>query len=383
MKETPPGKTCVIGAGYVALECAGFITNLHQGEVVVLVRSMLLRGFDRDVVNRVKDVMVAQGTRIMEGVQPTSITKLPSGRLLVTYSTGASEEFDTVLCAIGRRADTSKLGLENVGITADPSNGKLKCANEQTSVSHIYAVGDVVQDAPELTPSAILAGKLLARRLFGNSDQLMDYQNIATTVFTPLELGTVGLTEEAAIEKYGAESVDCYLSEFTPLEWTVLDKGEKQKCFAKVVVNTKDNNKVLGMHVACPNAGEVIQGYAVAVKQGISHDVRYQFRRSYLCAQLIYYHYICFLILCAGYSLHRGHPPDQRRGVHHHDRDQVVGRRIRQVWMLRISLLGSSTACRTTAFEPSVSVNSTLKVALIETMAPKIVVKRMTGVRAA
>ncbi len=145
MKETAPKKTCVIGAGYVALECAGFVTNLKQGEVVVLVRSILLRGFDRDVVDCVKAYMEAQGTRIMEGVKPERIEKLPNGRFLVHYSTGDKEEFDTVLSAIGRHADTSGLGLENVDLTTDPETGKIHCVDERTAVPNIYAVGDVVQ----------------------------------------------------------------------------------------------------------------------------------------------------------------------------------------------------------------------------------------------
>ena len=145
MKETPPLKTCVIGAGYVALECAGFLTNLKQGQITVLVRSMLLRGFDRDTVDRVKTVMKAQGTNILEGVQPEKIEKLSSGKFLVHYSDGkGSEEFDTVLSAVGRYADTKTLGLENVNIPVNANNGKIKCDNEQTVVSNIYAVGDVV-----------------------------------------------------------------------------------------------------------------------------------------------------------------------------------------------------------------------------------------------
>jgi thioredoxin reductase (NADPH) len=101
MKETPPGKTCVVGAGYVALECAGFLTGLHQGEVTVLVRSMLLRGFDRDLVKVIQSYMVASGTRIIEGVLPKSIVKLPSGKLAVTYGPDdIVEEFDTVLAGI-------------------------------------------------------------------------------------------------------------------------------------------------------------------------------------------------------------------------------------------------------------------------------------------
>ena len=155
----------IIIAGYVALECAGFLTNLKQGEVTVLVRSMMLRGFDRDTVERVKVVMEAQGTKILEGVKPTKIEKLENGRFLVHYDDGkGGEEFDTVLSAVGREADTKSLGLENINIPTNETNGKIKCKNEQTVVSNVYAVGDVVEDAPELTPSAILAGKLLARR---------------------------------------------------------------------------------------------------------------------------------------------------------------------------------------------------------------------------
>ena len=99
----------------------------------------------------------------------------------------------------------------------------------------------------------------------------MIYHDIATTVFTPLEFGTVGLTEDSAIEKYGKDDVDCYVSTFTPLEWTIAHKHDDVSCFAKIVVNTKENNKVLGLHIAAPNAGEIIQGFALAYRKGITH----------------------------------------------------------------------------------------------------------------
>lgn len=275
MKKEAPGKTCVVGAGYVALECAGFITGLKQGEVTVLVRSMLLRGFDRDIVEKVQDVMVHSGTKILTGVLPESIVKQDSGKLLVTFTDGASDEFDTVLAAVGRRMD-----LDGLGIGADSAvplevsmNGKLICANEQTSVSHIYAVGDIVEGAPELTPVAIKAGQLLSRRLFGTDEQkeAMVYKEVATTVFTPLELGTVGLTEEEAIAKYGEASVDCYMSSFQPLEWSIIQAFADLRCISKVVVDKTANDKVLGIHIAAPNAGEIIQGFGVAFKKGLTH----------------------------------------------------------------------------------------------------------------
>lgn len=275
MKETAPGKTCVVGAGYVALECAGFINGLHQGEVVVLVRSMPLRGFDRDCVAYIQKFMEDSGVRIVQGVLPKSIEKLPSGKLLVSYG-DVQEEFDTVLAAVGRQPELPKLNLESVdpkGLLTSEKTGKVICVNEQTSVPHIYAIGDILDGRPELTPVAILAGKLLARRLFGGSTTPMDYRNIATTVFTPLEFGTVGFSEDDAIAEFGAENIECYVSELAPLEWTISDEREKAKCYAKVVVLKPEKEKVLGMHIVAPNAGEIIQGYALAVKKGIVYEV--------------------------------------------------------------------------------------------------------------
>lgn len=270
MMKTAPGKVCVVGAGYVALECAGFLSGLRAGEVTVLVRSILLRGFDREIVERVKTIMDHNGTKILTGVLPVSVEKLESGKLLVTMDNGTVDEFDTVLVATGRYMDLEGLAV-GPGSTVPlltGKNGKLVCVNEQTNIPHIYAVGDIVEHAPELTPVAIQAGQLLSRRLFGGSTECMIYKNVATTVFTPLELGTVGLNEEEAIEKYGADNVDCYVSSFQPLEWTVIESMADLRCIAKVVVDKGNDEKVLGMHIGAPNAGEIIQGFGVAFRKG-------------------------------------------------------------------------------------------------------------------
>ena len=119
------------------------------------------------------------------------------------------EEFDTVMFAIGRRAETRHLNLEAAGVTTE-RNGKINAVNgdERTNVEHIYAIGDILDGMPELTPVAIQAGKLLARRLFGGSSALMDYNGIPTTVFTPLEYGNCGFSEEDAKEKLGEENIE-------------------------------------------------------------------------------------------------------------------------------------------------------------------------------
>jgi thioredoxin reductase (NADPH) len=298
-----PGKTLVIGAGYVALECGGFLAGLDQGKVTILVRSKPLRTFDQDTVKYVIDYMKHQGKSnldIVEKVIPKSITKLPSGQLRVVYGRSdndrddITEDFDTVLTATGRIPELSGLGLENIedaagnrGLRVHSGSGKLLTTNEQTSVDNIYAIGDIIHDGIELTPVAILAGKLLARRLFANAEETIDYRNIPSAVFTPLELGTVGYSEEDAIATFGANNVDCYLSEFQPLEWTLIHEeteGEEsgmevegegaskgKKAFVKVVVKRDENDKVIGMHIAAPGASEIIQGYAIAMRQGLTY----------------------------------------------------------------------------------------------------------------
>jgi thioredoxin reductase (NADPH) len=177
-----------------------------------------------------------------------------------------------VLTAIGRRADTDKLGLENVGIQVNPKNGRIPGKHEQTSCPNIYAVGDVLDNTPELTPVAIQAGIALARRLFGNSNQAMDYVNICTTVFTPIEYACVGLSEDDAIAKYGEASIDVYHREFLPLEWSMTPSRGHFMAFTKVVVDTSSGSEptVLGIHFVGPNAGEVMQGFGVAMKRGLT-----------------------------------------------------------------------------------------------------------------
>ncbi|KAJ3308528.1 Thioredoxin reductase 2, mitochondrial, partial [Gonapodya sp. JEL0774] len=136
---------------------------------------------------------------------------------------------------------------------------------EQTNVPNIYGVGDVLQAKPELTPLAIQTGKLLSRRLYQGSKELTDYEMIPTTVFTPLEYGSIGYSEEDAVAKFGETNIEVYHSYFKPLEWTVPHR-EDNACFAKLVCLKTENDRVIGLHYLGPNAGEVTQGYAVAMR---------------------------------------------------------------------------------------------------------------------
>lgn len=274
-----PGKTLVVGASYVALECAGFLAGLGL-DVTVMVRSILLRGFDQDMANKVGAYMEEHGIKFIKKCVPTQIEKIRSGTpglLRVTaQSTENSQEikgeYNTVLLAIGRDACTRAIGLEKVGVKINEKTGKIPVNDEeQTNVPYIYAVGDVLEGKLELTPVAIHAGKLLVQRLFGGSRIKCDYVNVPTTVFTPMEYGACGYSEETAIEKFGKDNIEVYHSYFWPLEWTVPTR-DNNKCYAKVVCKIPDKNRVIGFHVLGPNAGEITQGFAAAMKCGMTKE---------------------------------------------------------------------------------------------------------------
>lgn len=202
-----PGKTLVIGSSYVGLECAGFLAGLGK-DVTIMVRSVLLRGFDQDMANRIGRFMEDHHVKFLREFVPHSTEKLEDGKIKVTYHpTGdsealASDVFDTVFLAIGRTPDTHLLGIKELGMKLDKGGKIIVGDDEKTSIDNVYAIGDCTSGKLELTPPAIMAGELLAKRLFTDSTQIMDYLNIATTVFTPIEYGAIGYAEEDAIKMF-------------------------------------------------------------------------------------------------------------------------------------------------------------------------------------
>lgn len=277
-----PGTTLIIGAGYVALECAGFLAGLGV-DTTVMARSIFLRGFDRDMADKAVGYMQRNGTKFIHDSVPTRISRdEASGKLRVDFapSAGASGEashalFDTVLTAAGRDPCTSKIGLDNVGVKTHKSSHKVLVDEfDATNVAGIFAIGDVAHGRPELTPTAIHAGKLLARRIFDPSSapaRGFDYFAVPTTVFTPLEYACVGLSEERAIERHGEENIEVYHSHFTPLDWNVAHR-ETNACYIKLVCERGEPQRVLGVHYLGPNAGEVMQGFALAYSMGATRQ---------------------------------------------------------------------------------------------------------------
>uniref|UniRef100_A0A8R1DHW7 thioredoxin-disulfide reductase (NADPH) n=1 Tax=Caenorhabditis japonica TaxID=281687 RepID=A0A8R1DHW7_CAEJA len=274
-----PGKTLCVGASYVSLECAGFLHGLGY-DVTVMVRSILLRGFDQDMAEKIRKHMKAYGLKFESGVpskieQITEKTDEKAGLYRVFWQkkdeksgnlTEVSEDYNTILMAIGREAMTDDMGLEAIGVKRAKSKKIIGRREQSETIPWIYAIGDVLEGTPELTPVAIQAGRVLMRRLINGTDELTEYDQIPTTVFTPLEYGCCGLSEEDAITRYGKESIIVYHNVFNPLEYTIPERMDKDHCYLKLICLRNEEEKVVGFHILSPNAGEITQGFGIALK---------------------------------------------------------------------------------------------------------------------
>ncbi|EGT44680.1 hypothetical protein CAEBREN_14471 [Caenorhabditis brenneri] len=275
----PPGKTLCVGASYVSLECAGFLHGMGF-DVTVIVRSILLRGFDQDMAERIRKHMIAYGMKFEAGV-PTRIEQIEEktdekpGKYRVYWpkkneETGemqdVSEEYNTILMAIGREAVTDDVGLTTIGVERAKNKKVIGRREQSTTIPWVYAIGDVLEGTPELTPVAIQAGRVLMRRIFDGANELTEYDQIPTTVFTPLEYGCCGLSEEDAFMKYGKDNIIIYHNVFNPLEYTISERMDKDHCYLKLICLRNEEEKVVGFHILTPNAGEITQGFGIALK---------------------------------------------------------------------------------------------------------------------
>jgi thioredoxin reductase (NADPH) len=276
--KNAPGKTLCVGASYISLECAGFLTELGY-DTTVSIRSIPLRGFDRQCSEKIVEQMKESGTKFKKNLIPSKIEKNNDNKLIVTFvdvntnQVKNTEVYDTVLYATGRYPQTENIGLKEIGVNI-LENGKINCNKEQTNIDNIYAIGDILNGSLELTPVAIKAGELLADRLYNNSTEYMNYYTIPTTIFTPFEYGCVGLSEENAIKLYGEDNIEVYLQEFTSLEKSLSNmfniKKENVSCsnLSKIICLKTENDKVIGFHYIGDNAGEITQGFALSLKLG-------------------------------------------------------------------------------------------------------------------
>ena len=262
-----PKRALVVGGGYIAVEFAGIFAGLGAETSLIYRGDMFLRGFDEEVRRFTAEEVAKKNVNLRFNNNISKIEKQADGSLLAHMTDGTTLEADTILYATGRVPNVTDLGLETVNVEQQKNGAIVVNDNFETSEPSIYAIGDVI-DRVQLTPVALAEGMALVRNLFGGQDQKVDYNLIATAVFCQPNIGTVGLTEEQAREQYS--NVDVYKSSFRAMKHTL--SGSDEKTFMKMLVD-RDTDKVLVIHMVGADAGEIIQGMAVALKAGATKAV--------------------------------------------------------------------------------------------------------------
>ena len=260
-----PKRTAVIGAGYIAVEVAGVLNALGSDTHLFVRKDRPLRTFDKDIVDVLVDEMAKSGPTLHTHANATEVVKNADDSLTISFDNGETITVDCLIWAIGRAANTSGFGLEKTGVKLTEKGTIYSDEFENTSVPGIYALGDVTGKL-DLTPVAVKAGRQLSERLFNNkADAKLDYTDVATVVFSHPVIGSVGLTEEKAIDKYGAKNIKVYKSSFTPM-YTAL--GDNRQPSTMKLVTLGEDEKIIGLHGIGYGVDEMIQGFSVAIKMG-------------------------------------------------------------------------------------------------------------------
>jgi len=259
--EKLPGRVLVVGGGYIAVEFASIFNGLGVKTTLAYRGAQLLRGFDTELGTRLGEEMGRKGVAVTLNCTPLSLAK-QGDSIQVKFNNNTQQSFDLVMFATGRIPNTANLGLEAAGVKL-AADGAIAVDNySKSSVDSIHAIGDVTNRL-NLTPVATSEGMALAKTLFGGKPTPVDHENVPTAVFANPNLGTVGLSEAKARERFG--KVDIYKTAFRSLKHTM--GASEEKIFMKLVVDAA-SQRVVGAHMLGPDAGEVIQGIAIAVKLG-------------------------------------------------------------------------------------------------------------------
>jgi len=256
--ESLPRRALVVGGGYIALEFASIFNGLGVDTTVAYRGPRLLRGFDEDLGERLADEMRKKGIAIR---LQSNLARLEKG-IHVSYADGSAQEVDLVLFATGRKPNTTGLGLEAAGVRLADDGAVVVNEFSRSTVESIHAIGDVVNRV-NLTPVATAEAMWLVRTLFRGEPTPVDHENVPTAVFSDPNVATVGLGEQEARRRFAA--VDIYKTAFRALKHTL--GGYEERTFMKLVVDAA-TQRVVGAHMIGPDAGEIIQGLAIAVKLG-------------------------------------------------------------------------------------------------------------------
>jgi len=272
--ESLPGKSVVVGAGYIAVELAGVLNALGSDTHLVVRKGKALREFDPDISDLLDAEYLKAGVKIHRNTNGVAKIEVAGGKKKVTMENGeVIEGADIVLMAPGRVPMTDGLNLDKAGVKLMDGKPYIAVDDFQnTNVDNIFALGDVCGKV-ELTPMAIAAGRRLADRIFGgpeNAKAKASYDNVPTVVFSHPPIGGCGMTEPQAIAKYGQDNIKVYKSKFANLFYGIFDlenPDDKPKTFMKVICAGEDE-QVVGLHVIGMGADEMMQGFGVAMKMG-------------------------------------------------------------------------------------------------------------------
>ncbi len=257
--EQLPGRVIVVGGGYIAVEFASIFHGLGSHTTELYRGPLFLRGFDDDVRQVLAEEMRKKGIDLRFDLNTERIDKTDEG-LVVTLTDGSKLEADQIMYATGRLPTTSELGLDKVGVKLNRKGAIIVDPYSRSTVESIWAIGDVT-DRINLTPVAIHEGMALAATLFDSRPTKPDHENVASAVFSQPQIGAVGLTEGKARERY--REIDIYRNRFKPLKHTLT--GQDETTMMKLVVD-RASERVVGAHMVGPEAGEIIQGIAIAIR---------------------------------------------------------------------------------------------------------------------
>lgn len=263
-----PERVAIVGAGYIAVELAGLLQGLGSRVDVFVRGDRLLRGFDHELTAQLAEDYRQQGIRLHFDHTVAAVERDGQGVRIRGFDGGLSDRFDALLFATGRVPNSERLQLHNAGVTTDVGGHVAIDERHAANVEGIFAVGDITPDPP-LTPVAIAAARRLMDRLYGGATALLDRTSIPTVVFSHPPIGQVGLTEAEAHEVHGDTAVHVYRAGFRPMLYALADVPQRS-LFKLVCVG--DEHRVVGIHLMGEAADEILQGFAVALKRGVTLD---------------------------------------------------------------------------------------------------------------
>ena len=258
---TFPERVLILGGGYIAVEFAGIFAGLGAKTTLAYRGELFLRGFDEGVRQFVLEEMTAKEVHFRLRTQMESVQRHGDG-LRCRFANGDCVDADLVMAATGRLPASAGLGLEKAGVALAANGAVVVDDSYATNVPHIFAIGDVI-DRVQLTPVAIAEGMCIAYNLFAGESRRVQYEHVPTAIFCQPNIGTVGPTEEAARQRYA--NLVVYESTFKPMKHTL--SGRAERTLMKLLVNG-DDDRVVAAHMCGPDAGEIIQGLAVAINAG-------------------------------------------------------------------------------------------------------------------